>query len=151
MIENIKIIKMNETHIDKIALIEKQNFSRPWSKQNLSEELKNKTANFFVAEDKNNVYGYIGMHVIEGEAYIANIAVKKTHQNKKIGTKLLNYVLKFGKENKFNFITLEVRASNLIARKFYEANGFKQVGARKNFYNDPKEDAQILTYYFKED
>ena len=142
---------MNETHIDKIALIEKQNFSRPWSKRDLSEELKNKTANFFVAEDKNNVYGYIGMHVIKDEAYITNIAVEKAYQNKKIGTKLLNYVLKFGKENKFNFITLEVRTSNLIARKFYKANGFKQVGVRKNFYNDPKEDAQILTYYFKED
>lgn len=151
MIENLEIIKMDESHIEKIALIEKQNFSKPWSKQSLKEELTNNTAYFLVAKNKTNVYGYIGMHIIKDEAYIANIAIDKAYQNKKIGTKLLNYVLKFGKENNLNFITLEVRTSNLIARKFYKSMGFKQVGIRKNFYNDPKEDAKILTYYFKED
>lgn len=151
MIKDIKIIRMNESHIDKIALIERQCFSRPWSRQSLSEELNYKAANFFVAAYKNDVYGYIGMHVIKGEAYVTNIAVEKLHQNKKIGSKLLDYVLKFGKENKFNFITLEVRNSNLIAKKLYKSKGFVEVATRKNFYNDPIEDAKILTYYFKED
>ena len=41
-------------------------------------------------------------------------------------------------------LTLEVRASNGPARQLYESLGFLQVGLRKNYYRNPKEDALIL-------
>ena len=30
----------------------------------------------------------------------------------------------------------------------YEKHGFKNLGVRKNFYSQPKEDAYIMTKYF---
>ena len=39
---------------------------------------------------------------------------------------------------------LEVRTSNTGAQLLYEILGFVQVGIRKNYYRNPKEDALIL-------
>ena len=41
-------------------------------------------------------------------------------------------------------LTLEVRASNEPAKQLYEKLGFLQVGCRKNYYRNPREDALIL-------
>ena len=45
-------------------------------------------------------------------------------------------------------LTLEVRASNEPARALYEKLGFVQVGLRKNYYRNPREDALILRKEF---
>jgi ribosomal-protein-alanine N-acetyltransferase len=40
--------------------------------------------------------------------------------------------------------TLEVRASNQAARALYEGLGFKVEGVRRDYYQEPREDALIL-------
>jgi ribosomal-protein-alanine N-acetyltransferase len=45
---------------------------------------------------------------------------------------------------------LEVRVSNTPARNLYEKLGFQNMGVRKNFYEQPKEDAIIYTKYLGE-
>ena len=40
-------------------------------------------------------------------------------------------------------IVLEVRASNEAAIRLYSARGFEKIGVRRNFYNNPREDALI--------
>ena len=47
-----------------------------------------------------------------------------------------------------DFITLEVRKSNLPAIKLYEKAGFENMGIRPRFYTEPEEDAVIMTRYF---
>jgi ribosomal-protein-alanine N-acetyltransferase len=41
-------------------------------------------------------------------------------------------------------IVLEVRASNEAAIRLYSARGFEKIGVRRNFYNNPREDALIM-------
>ena len=41
-------------------------------------------------------------------------------------------------------LTLEVRASNGPAIALYEKLGFSEIGRRKNYYRNPREDALIL-------
>ena len=41
--------------------------------------------------------------------------------------------------------TLEVRLSNLAARRLYEKYGFRPVGIRPRYYSDNQEDALIMT------
>ena len=48
------------------------------------------------------------------------------------------------KERGIHALLLEVRVSNTPAITLYEKLGFSQVGRRKNYYHNPKEDALIL-------
>ena len=41
-------------------------------------------------------------------------------------------------------LTLEVRASNAPAQALYEKLGFREVGRRPKYYQNPREDALIL-------
>lgn len=139
--------KMNEEHIGKIALLEKECFSEPWSENALSEELKNENAHFLVAVS-DEVMGYIGVQEICGEAYITNVAVFKKYRKFGIGRALLNAACDGAKERGCEFITLEVRESNLPAITLYESEDFEKAGIRKNFYSSPTENGVIYTKYF---
>lgn len=150
MIDDIKIIPMDESHIKDLALLEKQCFSVPWSESALKAELEKENSRFFVAITKNEVSGYIGANNVLGEVYINNIAVFYNYRGFGIGEALLRYLIDVSEEENCDLVTLEVRVSNTPARKLYEKTGFKEVGVRKNFYDQPKEDGIIYTKYLKD-
>lgn len=143
---NITIEKMGESHIEKLAVIEKECFSTPWSENALREELGNSFARFLVAVCDGEVSGYIGAHNILGEVYITNVAVSQKHRRKGMGEKLINSLISLCESENAEFITLEVRESNKPAINLYKKMNFKDVGKRKNFYENPKEDAILMTY-----
>ncbi len=150
MINDIRIEPMNETHLKDLALLEKQCFSVPWSESALRAELEKENSRFFVAITKNEVSGYIGANNVLGEVYIDNIAVFYNYRGFGIGTALLKHLINVSKEENCDLLTLEVRLSNTPARKLYEKLGFKEVGVRKNFYDQPREDGIIYTLYLGE-
>ena len=43
-------------------------------------------------------------------------------------------------------VFLEVREGNAAARRLYEACGFREYGRRKNYYEQPSEDAVLMKY-----
>lgn len=147
MIDDIKILPMDETHLKDLALLEKQCFSTPWSENALKAELEKENSRFFVAITKNEVSGYVGANNVLGELYIDNIAVFYNYRGFGIGEALLRHLIDVAKAENCSLITLEVRVSNTPARNLYEKLGFKNVGLRKNFYEQPKEDAVIYTKY----
>ena len=127
-------------------------FSRPWSKRMLGEELENQCAAFLVAEDENGtVLGYAGLLVMLDEGYITNVAVFPEYRRLGVAAKIIDVYMNFAAANDLAFLTLEVRPSNEAAIALYRRFGFEEVGRRKNYYDLPKEDALILTRYFKED
>lgn len=149
-------LKLCETHIQPmmkedvkfVARIEKECFSKPWSKDAILQELSNENACFSVAKKINKVCGYIGMHIILDECYITNIAVSPNFQNNHIGFALLEKAVADAKEKGCSFISLEVRKSNEKAISLYNKFGFSICGERKNFYTEPLEDALIMTKDF---
>lgn len=151
MIDDIRIEPMNETHLKDLVLLEKQCFSVPWSENALRAELAKENSRFFVAITKNEVSGYIGANNVLGEVYIDNIAVFYNYRGFGIGTALLKHLINVSKDENCDFLTLEVRVSNKPARKLYEKLGFKEVGVRKNFYDQPREDGVIYTLYLGEE
>ncbi len=143
------IAPMALEHIPEIARLESVCFSQPWSRQGLEEELTNPTARFFVALWDGKTAGYAGMHGVCGEGYIANIAVFPEYRNQGIGRALVRSLLETARKEGYEFLSLEVRPSNLPAVGLYRSEGFEPVGLRKGFYDHPKEDGCIMTYFFK--
>ncbi len=140
---------MRAEHIEGIAEIEKECFSSPWTYEGIEEELGNPNAHFLTALCGKPV-GYIGAHEIAGEAYIANIAVLPQYRRMGIGAMLLEKAVRGAQSRGCEFITLEVRRSNLGAIALYEKAGFEIAGERRGFYSDPPEDALIYTKTFNE-
>lgn len=148
---NIRIVPMDASHLDEIARLEQMCFSRPWSRDMLAEELYNDCAAYLVAVDEQDrVLGYAGIQVILDEGYITNVAVLPEYRREKVASALLRVFFDFAKAHDLWFISLEVRPSNGAAIALYDQFGFKEAGRRKNYYEDPKEDALIMTKYFKE-
>ena len=145
------IFPMGAAHITGVAETEKQCFSVPWSERAIEQELYNESAMFFVAEKNGQVVGYIGMHTVLDECYIANIAVLPEHRRQGIGDMLLSFAGQRAKEKGCSFISLEVRVSNHSAIALYEKHGYEKQGERKNFYREPTENALIMTKYFDKD
>lgn len=127
-----------------VAEIEKQCFSHPWSENALLESFDAGVL-FLVAENKNGIIGYSGLQRIAGEGYVTNIAVLPKFRGFGVGTRLTKALADYCEENSYSFITLEVRKSNAVAINIYKKLGFAEVGLRRNFYDDPKEDAVIMT------
>lgn len=146
--KNYKLVPMDRGHIKEIAQIERECFSMPWSERALEEELYNPQASFIVAQRADGaVLGYAGLHVAADEGYIDNVAVREDYRRQGIADDLLDVFVRFGRAN-LAFLTLEVRPSNEAAIGLYFKHGFAQVGRRKNYYDNPREDAIIMTLEF---
>ena len=145
---SITIAPMEARHIERLAEIETECFSMPWSYESLAEELANPLAVFLVASYGGEIAGYIGMTQVIDEGYIANLAVTQQMRRKGVATALLDALVEHAKENNLSFLTLEVRQSNLAARRLYERFHFESAGERRDFYANPTEDAVIMTRNF---
>lgn len=131
-----------------IAEIEKECFSAPWSKNQVEDEILRDNVVFLTAKNNGSVIGYISGQMILDEFYISNVAVTEKFRNNHIGSSLIKNLIKILSDNKCSFATLEVRESNLNARKLYEKYGFEYLGIRRDFYSSPRENACIYTLYF---
>lgn len=146
---NLAIEKMTVAHIEEIARLEKECFSSPWSEDGLKSELDNKFARFYVAFLDGQIAGYIGSHNVLGEVYITNVAVFPEFRRNGVGKALVEFLVDKMKSENAEFVTLEVRESNLNAISLYEKCGFEKVGKRKAFYEKPREDGVLMTNYIK--
>ena len=147
MKKEILIEKMQLQHIAQVLEIEQDCFSEPWTYNGFYNEIYNGQSYFVVATVGNDVAGYAGMYCVFGDCFVTNIAVKKNYRRAGVGKSLLQSLFSYAENQKANFISLEVRASNDAAKALYKKFGFKEVGTRKNFYTKPIEDAIIMNLY----
>ena len=145
---NYKLTPMTEEHIPQIAALERACFSHPWSEDALRAELWNDSAVVIAAEGEDGtVLGYAGLQIVLDEGYINNVAVDPRFRRQGVADQLVEAFLRFGAA-KLAFLTLEVRASNAPAITLYEKYGFTQAGRRRDYYDDPTEDALLMTRRF---
>jgi ribosomal-protein-alanine N-acetyltransferase len=85
------------------------------------------------------------MWLMVDEAHITTFAVHPAWRRQGIGERLLLAFLDIAVDRGAHEATLEVRLSNLPARRLYEKYGFRPVGLRPNYYSDDREDALIMT------
>ena len=96
-----------------------------------------------VAEEDSNLLGFLVTRAIDKEWEIENIVVAEESRRRGVARQMFNEFLNLARQHSAQAIFLEVRESNLPARRFYEKNGFSERGRRKNYYHSPQEDAII--------
>ena len=138
------IEKMNSAHVPQIAQLEKLCFSDPWSENSIASELDNRLSCWLVALEGDKVVGYVGSQTVIDASDMMNIAVHPDFRRRGIAENLINGLINALGEKGSRALSLEVRASNGPAIALYEKLGFAQVGLRKNYYRNPREDALIL-------
>ena len=135
---------MNSDHVAQIAALEKICFSDPWSQRSIASELDNGLAFWLVATEGEQVAGYIGSQTVMDETDMMNVAVHPDFRRQGIAQALVSTLVEKLREKGSHCLTLEVRASNTPASALYEKLGFLEIGRRKNYYRNPREDALIL-------
>ena len=145
---NLILSEMQREHLEQVAELEKICFSQPWSYTSLEEELDNETAHFFVATVDDRVVGYIGVFVVSDSCFISNIAVLPDYRRQGVGRALMKIAMLTADVMGTEFISLEVRPTNYPAVMLYKSLGFDEMGRRRDFYRNPREDALIMTKIF---
>ena len=140
----MRIEKMTREHVSQVARLEEICFSDPWSEKSVAAELENQLSLWLVALEGDTLAGYVGSQTVLGETDMMNVAVHPAFRRRGVGESLILALVEQLKALDSHSLTLEVRASNAPARSLYEKLGFSQVGLRKNYYRNPKEDACIL-------
>lgn len=132
---------MSLDDLNRVMEIECATYSHPWSKKSMQDELDRNFALCRVARINNQVKGYLIAWLIRGEIHLLNLALDPDVKRLGLGGLFLKYLFDWGRKNGAAQVFLEVRESNLPARRLYEKTGFVMIGRRINYYPEEKEDA----------
>jgi ribosomal-protein-alanine N-acetyltransferase len=142
----LTIEPMRLEDLDEVQRIEQASFTTPWPQNAYRSELMtNRLASYLVGRIDDRIVAYGGMWLMVDEAHITTFAVHPAWRRRKIGERLLLAFLDLARDRHAREATLEVRLSNLAARRLYEKYGFRPVGLRPRYYSDNNEDALIMT------
>jgi [ribosomal protein S18]-alanine N-acetyltransferase len=142
----LRIEPMRLGDLADVQAIERASFTTPWPEHAYRTELEtNRLASYLVARVGDRVVAYGGVWSMVDEAHITTFAVHPGWRRRGIGERLLLALLDLAIARRAREATLEVRLSNLPARRLYEKYGFRPVGLRPRYYSDDQEDALIMT------
>ncbi len=131
--------------IDAVAAIEREAFTTPWQPDTFAGLLDRDGVELLALTDAHQgVIGYAVLWCILDQGELANIAVIPARRGEGLGARLLSRVMDVARRRGVEKLFLEVRASNAPALAMYTNFGFTQVGRRRAYYDQPKEDALVL-------
>ena len=137
--------RMTIEDVPQVHAIELSTFPMPWSEQSFIDEMtKNVCARYMVAEENGLILAFAGAWLIFDEGHITNIAVAEEHRGRGIGRAVTEALKQYAANMGVQYMTLEVRRSNLVAQSMYKKLGFIELGYRKRYYEDNGEDALLM-------
>lgn len=137
---------IREEDVPKVHEIETLCFAMPWSEASILHDIReNVVARWLVMDDgAGRILAYAGMWFVLDEAHVCNVAVHPGERGKGYGKRIFSALIDLARENAMTLMTLEVRRSNAVAQNLYHRCGFLDVGYRKRYYEDNREDALIM-------
>jgi ribosomal-protein-alanine N-acetyltransferase len=142
----LRIEPMTLDDLASVHDIERRSFQVPWPEDAYRNEIRtNRLASYVVARADDEVVAFAGLWVMVDEAHITTFAVDPRWRRRGVGERMLLALLDLAVTRHAREATLEVRLSNMPARRLYEKHGFRPVGIRPRYYSDNGEDALIMT------
>ncbi len=127
-----------------IAELEREIFPDPYSEKDIFSYICSDGGMCYTATVNGEVVAYIIGRVIAPEGEIYRIATRPGFRRRGIAYRLMDYAVKTERGHGLECLFLEVRSANTPARNLYHSYGFREVGARKNYYKDPTDDAIVM-------
>lgn len=121
-----------------------------WSREQYETVLRSEAPPRIVLliEEEDGVQGFVAGRVLDEEWEIENIAVAGPARRRGLGTRLVGEFLDLARGRGAQAVFLEVRESNLAARRLYEKWAFVESGRRRLYYREPEEDAIVFRLGF---
>ena len=142
----LRIEPMTLADLPAVHAIELASFDAPWPPEAYRNDLEsNRLAQYLVARAGGRVVGYGGIWLMADEAHVTTFAVDPRWRRRGVGEWMILALVDRALERGAREATLEVRLSNMPARRLYEKYGFRPVGIRPRYYSDNGEDALIMT------
>ena len=110
----------------------------------MREVTENACARYVVLREDGRAIAYAGVWFVLDEGHITNIAVHPDRRGVGYGEQVTRALIQLAADSGMAAMTLEVRRSNTVAQNLYHACGMLDVGYRKRYYEDNKEDALIM-------
>ena len=132
-----------EGDLDQIAALDRACFSDFWSEKNWQGTMQTEQYQAFLLEEAGEAAGFILISYVLDEGELLKVGVIPQAKKRGFGRALLEKAEEFWRQQAVTRAFLEVRASNQPAIHLYEKDGFVQIGLRKNYYDQPREDALI--------
>lgn len=138
---------MTPVDIKAVHEVESAVYIKPWPITIFHDCLRVGYECHVMRDEHNTIMGYAIMSVKIGEGHIYNIAIGKDYQGQGLGTEFASAMVARAMMIGAKKILLEVRTTNLSAKKIYKKLGFKQIGVREGYYPSedgaPREDALV--------
>jgi ribosomal-protein-alanine N-acetyltransferase len=129
-----------------VEALQRRAFTNAWGAEAIRWELEHTdVARLYVARAADgSLVAYCACWMVFDELHINSLAVEEGWRRHGVARRLLRHVIADAVGAGARQATLEVRASNRAARRLYETLGFKVEATRRDYYQEPREDALIL-------
>ncbi len=149
----MRVREATDRDLPRILEIERLCFAQPWTLDSFRRELLLPFSRILVAVEngvsaRDQPVGFLCRWMVADECHILNIAVHPDYRRHGIATMLMGQSISEAKAKESEFVTLEVRRSNLAARRLYRKLNFEEQRLRRNYYG-PGEDAIVMELNLK--
>lgn len=142
--EEIVVRPMVMDDLEAVTELEAECFSVPWSRAALKDSLEQPHYIFLVAEIDGKITGYIGMQCVADEGNVTDVCTAYAYRRRGVAYSLIGVLLVEAKKRGIGTVFLEVRKTNEAAIRLYKDARFEEIGIRKSFYENPREDAILM-------
>lgn len=131
-----RLRRMRFADLDAVLATEQEIYPFPWTRGNFSDSI-HAGYGCWICEAAGSLAGYGVMTTGAGEAHLLNLSVAVDWQRQGLGRRLLHHFVRLARERGAGMLYLEVRPSNVAARRLYELESFHEIALRPNYYPAP--------------
>jgi [ribosomal protein S18]-alanine N-acetyltransferase len=141
---DVKVRDMTHDDIDDVVALENACYTVPWSEATFRGLLRRRDADMIVLHSGSEIVGYAAFWAVLDQGELGNVAIAARWRGRGLGAQLVAEIIRRAARRGVREVFLEVRPLNDAARKLYERFGFAMVGRRRNYYQEPVEDALVM-------
>ena len=135
-----------ESELDEVLAVHRRSFNHAWTRAMFKHELRQESTCIYVVRSVTGpLVGYCVARVVAGKLFIDNLAVDPLWRRQGAARELLDSVLNDAIQRGARRAALEVRVTNVGARRLYEGLGFGDQAIRRKCYTQPLEDGIVLS------